>query len=151
MEYHINVKPHIKKFVLKYLNTDEPVKIRNKDVHGKVFMSISWVQKDTRKIKFNDADYPETLAVDLNHDASRQRPRRRDLEKINVYFDKLFKEIMFQWILAAITSGDSASDGIRRFLKYYRISEDDYSWHSAHRAWMRYRKQEYKKSGAMAS
>jgi hypothetical protein len=150
MEYTIYVKPHLKKFLPKYFNTKEPIKIDSTNVHGKVFVAVSVVQQDTLS-KFSDQSYSDRLVFDLSHELQRIRPKKRDIQKINIYFDKLFKEIMYQWALASLMSGTYASEGLKNFLDYYRISEDDYSWNSAHRAWMRYYRKEYEKNCAIVS
>lgn len=144
MQSTISIKPHLKKFILKYLNTSEPIRIDSNNVHGKVFMAVSVAHPDA-SFKMIEDVYSESLTFFLNKDLVRMRPKKREMQKINVYFDRLFKEILFQWAISAISAGDSASDGLRNFLKYYNISEDDYPWLNAHRAWMRYRKREYKK------
>ena len=150
MELTIFVKPHLKKFLPKYLNTIEPIKIDSTNVHGKVFIAVSMTHPDVA-IKFTEKEYPCPLSFSMNKDLIRIRPKKKDIQKINVYFDKLFKEIMFQWALSAIYSGGFASEGIRNFLKYYRISEDDYSWPNAHRAWMRYSRREYENTCPVVS
>ena len=151
MEYTIYVKPHLKKFLLRYFNTAEPIKIDSTNVHGKVFMAVSLVHKDAVNVKFSDQEYSSPLSFDLSHEMKRIRPKKRDLLKINIYFDKLFKEAMFQWTIATWEAGQTESDGLRNFLRYYRISEDEYSWLNAHRAWMRYKSAEFKKKCAVAS
>lgn len=151
MEYTIYVKPHLKKFIPKYFNAKEPIKIDSTNVHGKVFTAVSVVMPDASIKNISQNDYPCPITFFLNKDLNRIRPKKRDLHKLNVYFDKLFKEIMFQWVLSSISAGGYASDGIKNFLKYYNISEDDYSWNSAHRAWMRYYRKEYEKTCPLVS
>lgn len=144
MQSTISIKPHLKKFLLKYLNTCEPVKLDSTHVLGKIFIAINTVHRDSNQIKFTEHEYRETLTFSFSTDI--KRPKKRDLNKVNIYFDMLFKDMMYQWALSELSSGGTASDGLRNFLKYYGISEDDYAWLNAHRAWMRYTKREYKKS-----
>ena len=151
MEYSIYVKPHLKKFLPRYFNTPEPIKIDSTNVHGKVFTAVSVVQQDTLKLDFTEDGYSKKISFFLSNDLKRIKPKKRDMVKINVYFNKLFMEIMFQWALSALHQGNTASDGLRAFMTYYRIDEDDYPWLSAHRAWMRYVKREHEKKCTMAS
>ena len=144
MKISISIKPHLKKFILKYLNTAEPVKLDGTHVLGKIFIAVNAVHHDSHAMKFAEKEYSETITFAFSYDM--KRPKKRDLNKVNRYFDMLFKEMMFQWALSELASGGTASDGLRNFLRYYNISEDDYAWLNAHRAWMRYNKREYKKS-----
>jgi len=150
MEYTIYVKPHLKKFLPRYLNTAEPIKMDSTNVHGKVFVAVGAAHPDA-VIKYNQHEYPCELIFCLNDDMKRLRPKKKEMMKINIYFDKLFKEIMFQWVVATIRNGGYAVEGIKNFLEYYHISEDDYSWNNAHRAWMRYIRKDYEKRCAEVS
>ncbi len=150
MEIAINIKPHLKKFLLKYFNTSEPIPILSNNVHAKVFIAVAVVHPDAYQ-KFTKEEYNESIKFKLNYDLGRARPKPRELQKMNIYFDKLFKEMLYQWALSSLCAGDFASTGIRNFLSYYNISEDEYSWSVAHRAWQRYHKREYVKSRAAVS
>lgn len=150
MEIAINIKPHLKKFLLKYFNHPEPIPILSNNVHAKVFIAVAMVHPDVTQ-NFKNKEYSESLSFKLNYDLIRYRPKPTQLHKVNIYFDKLFKEIMYQWAISAQCSDNFASGGIRNFLKYYNIREDEYSWDVAWRAWQRYKNQEYTKSRAFVS
>lgn len=146
MEITLYVKPHIKRFIPRYLNTPEPVFISLDSIHGKIFAASCFVNKDGSRIYEKDDAYSEVLVIDINKDLSRMHLNKAGIQKANIYLEKLFIETMCQWALASVHSGGFASDGIRNFLKYYRVSEDHYSWNSAHRAWMRYYRRENENS-----
>ena len=144
MEYIISLKPHLKKFLLKKSQTQEPIKIESHDYLGDVFVSLGLASNRGKKPFLNKEQYPSTLVFEFNRELSRCQPTDRDLLDINKRLEKIFKESMYEWALCAIAMGSFSSKGIKAFLSYYNV-ENHYSWDTAYRAWMRYYHKEYER------
>ena len=140
----ISIKPHLKRFILKYYNTEEPLKIDSTEYLGDAFTSLGLALNRSKRLGYTNKEYSETLDVQLNFELKNTILGERDYFEINNRLEKIFKSTMYQWALAYTHARSFAAKGIRDFLKYYRV-DTLVSQDSAYRAWMRYHHREYER------
>lgn len=138
----VPIAPHLKKFILKQYKYEEPVPVQLKTLLGQQVYSLL---RDKTRQKTNYDKYTEELQLELSDMLSDFEYRLSKVVLLNVYFEKIFKSTMYTWILAQDMEGRPPYHGVRSFLKFYNITEEEYSSESAYRAWLRYKNNEYKK------
>ena len=139
--FTIPILPHLKKFILKFHRTNEPLKV---EATNSVGIVLQRVVTNKKKVNPKDIDrYTDRLRVDLNKVISNWECRPSYLIMFNVEYDRFFKECLFTWVLSQENMGINNSQAIKNFLEYYNIREDEYSWNTAFRAWTRWKNGEY--------
>ncbi len=136
----VPIRPHLKKFILKHYKMEEPVPVQLPSLLGQQVFSL--LRDRTRAKRINDK-YTEVLTLVFCKEISRREVRLAKIILINHYFEKIFKSSMYLWTIAQDMEGRPAYHGIKDFLRYFGITEKEYSFESAHRAWLRYKNYEY--------
>jgi len=137
---HIPVLPHVKKIILNHYKFTEPVKA---DLSNVIGLQLYALVKEKSRRRNGHNSYRDILKVDLCHEIEKREIRMGSLILINHYFDKHFKYLMFNWIQAQYEAGISAYQAVKNFLNFYQIDENEYSYESGYRAWLRYKNDEY--------
>ena len=136
----IPIRPHLKKFILKHYKMKEPVTVQLPSLLGQQVYSL--LRDRTRPKRINDK-FTDILTLELCDELARREVRLAKLILINHYFEKVFKSSMYLWTIAQDMEGRPAYHSIREFLRYFGITEKEYAFESAHRAWLRYKNSEY--------
>lgn len=139
----IRTYPHIKKFIEKFYRTDEEGTVRI-DSHTMAGVLIGITLDNKHKIAATKVERMSVeMSLSLNTKNSRKSLTNPVLLQFNIEFDKLFKEQLYNWVIAQSKVGVPVSDAIRNFMKEYKIYEGEYSYDNAYRAWIRYKNDEY--------
>lgn len=143
MIVEIPVYPHVKKLLL--YNVLDPEKPLKAEFHNRLGLTIRAIlHSKAEKSSANDR-MTELLKVEINDNISNMDHRLKRLVKINDYFDKDFKEIMMHSIRDQMHSGIPALQATKNFLRRIGVTESEYSYESAYRAWLREKNFEYEK------
>lgn len=143
MIVEIPVYPHIKKLL--YYNVLDPKAPLRAEFHNRLGLTIRAIlHSKAEKSQANDR-MTETIQVEVNDWLSKMDHRVKKLVKINDYFDKDFKEIMFHSVRDQYHAGIPALQAVKIFLKRLEITEDEYSYETAYRCWLREKNFEYEK------
>ncbi len=137
---NIPIAPHLKKIIINLHQDKEPLKAEIDNQLGAV---INQVITDRMKSRISPDSYSEVLQVDLCADLGRRSPRIAKLILINHFYSKYFKFLMMNWVQAQYAAGIPAYQAVKNFLEFYNIQEEEYSYETGYRAWLRYKNQEY--------
>ena len=142
--------PHIKKFILVHYKVEEPLPVPAKlnNLLGKIINAVLIGEKEVQKANDRCTTH---LTMEFGKRLAERELRISKLMLLNRYFDKMFKDHMVQWILAQTDLGITEMEAIRRFLNFYKITEDEYSLLIAHRQWMRHKNGEYLRTKSTAA
>jgi hypothetical protein len=142
MRAKIPIKPHLKKWVLKTLRQAEPVRVDEDSMLGlgKMLMSVLVDKRDPGSL--NEL-YTETLEIVMSREMEKRSPRTKYLAQVNHYLEKSFKTSLFTWVHAQLQNGSNAFTATKTFLAHYEIDEGEYTHDAAHRAWLRYKNNEF--------
>lgn len=139
----IPVLARVKKLILKQHNQAEPVKAEMSNQLGIIIYSVVKDRYKQRSSLLFPESLSEKINVELCYKISSREHRLGKLILINEFYDKYFKQLMFTWITAQLSAGVPALQGIKNFLNHYHIEEEEYSYQSGYRAWLRYKNEEY--------
>jgi hypothetical protein len=142
MKIKIPVKPHIKKFILKSFRSAEPLRIEEDSLLGKHCMSLLIDRRQGKAPNYNDLQ-TATLQLDLSAELSKRTPSVKKLERLNLYFEKLFKHSLYTWVHACAACQVNPYNATRTFVEYFDFDENQYTHDAAQRAWLRYKNNEY--------
>ena len=133
----INVRPLVKKVILKSEATKEPISVQLNTFLGRLIHAS--VGKDTKKSKPADYDdYSETLTLELPTSITDYSYNRVKLSLVNETYYHKFKSDMFLFITAQRSAGLSIQNSIDNFLRYYNVKEEEYTPETVRREWNRY-------------
>lgn len=136
----IPIAPHLKKVILSLHQEKEPLKA---ELNNQLGALINQVNKDRMKSKIPPDTYSDMLQVNLCVELGRRSPRIAKLILINHFYQKYFKYLMINWVQAQYRAGIPAYQAVKNFLEFYGIQEEEYSYETGYRAWLRYKNREY--------
>jgi hypothetical protein len=143
--FKVPVLPYLKKYMVKqfFAGHKSPFKIEEDTLLGKQFMSLII---DARKIDFIDKhlEMSAVLEIVLSDSMRKRSPRISKLVCINKFADKLFKNDLIVWILAAEYFGIRPFPSSKAFLEHYSIDESEYSHDAAYKHWTRTKNGDFK-------
>jgi hypothetical protein len=147
MSFKVPVSVYVKKYLVKkfFAGHKGPYKIEEDSLLGKQFMANII---DGRKHDFIDThiEVTEHIEVILSQDMMARSPKQSKLRSINFFLDKIYKEGLIDWVIAAKCYGTRPYAATRDFLEFYGIDNNEYSHDAAYKLWQRYNKQENKVS-----
>ena len=140
----IPVRPHLKKFAVKYYDADNEIITANK--HTTLGIAVESILRNRYQVNTTKIEhYSDHLTLELNQDSSNLELRIRRLAYLNYILEKEFKKAMFIFVSAHVINFIPALTAIKNFLKFYQIAESEYGSDSAYRQWLRMSNQEYKR------
>lgn len=143
----IPVRPHLKKFALKYYGKDSEIITANK--HTTLGIAVESILRNRYEVSITKIDtYSDHLTLELNQDSSNLELRIRRLAYLNYILDKEFKKAMELFVIAQMMNFIPALTAVKNFLKYYQITESEYGSDSAYRQWLRMHNNEYTRKSA---
>lgn len=148
----VSILPHLKKFIYKFydLPKDQPVKVEMTSSMG---IAMKFALRDKKKLHRNYSDKlnEESIQFELCHRLKKLSLSPALIKSFNQHYHRIFKEQMRLWVMAQWEVGINNRQAIMSFLKYFNIKENEYSYESAQRDWLRFKNKESKNNGAMLS
>jgi len=147
-EFNVPLLPYLEKYVKKkfFAGLPPPYKIEEDTLLGKQFMSLIIDGRRSNNMAGNKTKMSSTLHIQLSKCMAERSPNLRKLIAINLYFDKLFKDALITWVIAANDCGVVPFVSSKAFLVHFRIDEGEYSHDAAYKHWQRYKKMGYKEN-----
>jgi hypothetical protein len=143
-EIEIPILPHLKKFINKFYQFNgEPFEVT---LDNPIGIAMKHVLKDRKKVDLKLVERCTTTArFQLASDFTKYELRMSFICQFNREFDRIFKNMMYLWIMAQFEVGINNRVAVKNFLRQFEISDNEYSYESAYRAWSRYKKDEYRR------
>ncbi|HEY3406435.1 MAG TPA: hypothetical protein VGK59_23770 [Ohtaekwangia sp.] len=132
----IPTRKHLKKFLLRYYDTREPVMIDNHTSLGRAVLSALVL-----KMQYvpDGHDHNDTLQLQLSSRVTERTLRTKQLITINNHLDEMFEEALITWIHAQGTEGVNPNLACKSFLSFFKIEESEYSYDAAYKRWQRFK------------
>lgn len=137
------ILPHLKKYIYTFYRLDksEPVPV---NMRSSIGIAMKHILREKKKVNKKDIDrYSERVSFDLCDRLGRFQLKYSLVIQFNIEYDRVFKENLRQWVMAQFENGVNNRVAVMNFLKYYNIKEDEYSYESAYRDWLRFKRKEY--------
>lgn len=139
------LQPHILKFVKRGARYGFIKGVRHRlIVNGSIYKDQLTVSGRLFKPQKSNAvikKYFDRLPTDLPWvNIIMERPTKARLFALKNDLESDFANALFSEILRTKSDGKSASEGIRKFLIMNGLTEEEYSFDTAHRRWMRYQR-----------
>ena len=132
---HFPVSLHVKKYLMKKTATrpDSVYYLDRKDAVGKIILNL--LQKKTGQWTKNKHKLPAEFKVHITENYAIKSGIYLPPDKVgefNSIIDKQFREEMYQFMLVnvAVGNGKFYKQEMEKFLSYYGITEDDFSFDS---------------------
>lgn len=132
---HFPVSSHVKKYLLKKtaIRSDGVYFLDRKDAVGKIILNL--LQKKSGQWNQSKQKLPDIFKVHITENYAIKSGIYLPPEKVtefNSIIDKQFREEMYQFMLVnvAVGNGKFYKQEMEKFLRYYDITEDDFSFDS---------------------
>jgi len=132
----IPTKPHLKKYLLKIYDQQEPFRLDETTGLGKNLMS-SLVDK-VEYINVSD-QYTARLTLSLATRFAKRGAQVKRFVYINSLLEEMFKEALFLWIYCKGTEGTNPSQACKDFLAFLGVDESEYTYAAAYKCWQTYK------------
>jgi hypothetical protein len=132
----IPTKPHLKKYLLKQYDQQEPFRLDERTSIGKNLMS-SVVDK-LEYVNVSD-HYTTTLEITLSTRFTKRGSQVKRFVYINSLLEEMFKEALILWIYCKGTEGTNPSLAAKDFLAFFGIDESEYTYAAAYKTWQNYK------------
>ena len=141
MEVFVKCTPFVKKIILKQ-EGPEPIQVRLDSILGRVIHTT--VGRGKGKAQGYE-DFPESLHLVLPKSVTKYSWNRVKLTLLGDMYYQIFQREMIVYIEAQIQAGLRIKDAIENFYQYYGITDFEYQYGSARRAWNRHKNESEKK------